>query len=88
MIGFQKKEGNEGLWTTVIVRAGFVITASGISPRDMFGWMLGNKSAIRVNELAAMMVDVALNGSTEETMEDNPAMISRGREVLGRTAGG
>lgn len=88
MISFQKKEGNEGLWTTIIVRAGFIVTASGISPRDMFGWMLGNKSAIRVNELAATMIDVALNGGAEETMQDNQAMILRGRVVLGGTKGG
>jgi hypothetical protein len=82
MIGFQEKEGKKGLWETVIIKPAFVITKAGISPRDMFGWLLGDKRAIRVNELAAMMIDVALNGRAEETMQDNLAMVLRDRETL------
>jgi hypothetical protein len=87
MIGFQKKEGSQGLWETIIVKAGFVITESGMSPRDMLGWALGSQRAIRVNDLSALMIDLALNGSPEETMQDNLAMVLRGGDVLGKTQG-
>jgi hypothetical protein len=45
-----------------------------MSPRDMLGWALGSQRAVRVNELSALMIDLALNGSPEETMQDNLAM--------------
>jgi hypothetical protein len=82
MLGFAKKEGNEGLWETVIIKAGFVVSKEGRSPRDMFGWVLGSKNSIRVDELAAAMINIALNGSTEDTLQDCQAMVTRGRDAL------
>jgi hypothetical protein len=82
MLGFAKEEGSEGLWETVIVKAGFVVSKEGKSPRDMLGWVLGSSKSIRVDELAAAMIDIAINGSKEDTIQDCQAMVKRGREAL------
>ena len=82
MLSFAKAEGNEGLWETVIVKAGFVMSKDGRSPRDMLGWVLGASRAITVDELAAAMIDVAINGSKDDTLQDCQAMVVRGREAL------
>ena len=82
MLGFAQDEGNEGLWETVIVKAGFVVSKEGRSPRDIMGWVMGTTKSIRVDELAAAMIDVAINGSMEDTLQDCQAMVIRGREAL------
>ena len=82
MLDFAKKQGNEGLWMTVIVKAGFVVSKEGRSPRDMLGWVLGSSKSIGVDELAAAMIDVAINGSEEDTLKDCRAVVTRGREAL------
>ena len=82
MLRFAKKEGNENLWETVIIKAGFVVSKEGRSPRDMLGWVLGSKNSIRVDELAAAMIDVAAKGSKEDTLQDCPTMVRRGRGAL------
>ena len=82
MLGFAKKEETQGLWKTLIVKTGFVITKDGKSPRDMLGWMLGPTKAIRMNELAVTMIDAALNGFEEDTLQDNDATMRRGWKVL------
>ena len=82
MLDFAKKQGNEGLWMTVIVKAGFVVSKEGRSPRDMLGWVLGSNKSIGVDELAAAMIDVAINGSEEDTLTDCRAVAARGRESL------
>lgn len=84
MLGFTTKPETEGLWETLIVKAGFVIQKELKSPRDFMGWMLGSKSCIRVDELAANMIDAALNGWKESTLQDNQLMVTRGRELLGK----
>jgi len=85
MLSFAKEEGNEGFWETMIVKAGFVVSKQGTSPRDMLGWVLGTSKSIRVDELAAAMIDVAINGSKGDTLQDCQAMVMRGREGLKRT---
>jgi hypothetical protein len=69
----------------MIVKAGFVVSKEGRSPRDMLGWVLGSKSSIRVDELAAAMIDVASKASSEDTLQDCQALVMRGREALGNT---
>lgn len=54
------------------------------TPRDLMGWVLGNNACIRTDELAATMVDAAMNGSEELTMSDCSRMVLKGREVLQR----
>lgn len=84
MLGFGTKD-MEGLWETLIVKSGFVISKDIKSPRDFMGWMMGKKACLRVDELAATMIDAALNGWKENTLQDVDAMGFRGRQVLGRS---
>jgi len=79
MLKFAK---NEEFWETVIVKSGFVMSKEGNSMRDMVGYAIGSKKSIKVNELVGGMIDVAMHGSTEETLEDNEAMAVRGRAAL------
>jgi hypothetical protein len=85
MLGFASRKETKGLWETLIVKSGFVISKDVKSPRDFMGWMMGTKACLRVNELAATMIDAALNGWQENTLQDVQAMGARGREVLGRS---
>lgn len=83
MLGFSSKAENKGLWETVIVKAGFVVSKEWRSVRDIMRWVLGTAmSSIRVDELAAAMIAVALQGSEEDTLGDNHTLVMRGREVL------
>lgn len=84
MLAFAMKPEIEGLWETLIVKAGFVIQKELRNPRDFLGWMLGSKSCIRVDELAANMIDAGSNGWKENTLQDNQLMVTRGRELLGK----
>jgi hypothetical protein len=82
MLAFIKKDELKALWETLIVKAGFVIQKDIKSPRDFMGWMMGSKACIKVDELAATMLDAALNGFKESALSDNKVMVTRGREVL------
>ncbi len=85
MLGFATKEETKGLWETLIVKSGFVISKEIRSPRDFMGYMMGTKACVRVDELAATMIDAALNGWKENTLQDVPAMGAKGRELLGKS---
>jgi hypothetical protein len=85
MLGFATKEETKGLWETLIVKSGFVISKDIKSPRDFIGWMMGTKFCLRVDELAAAMVDAALSGWKENTLQDVQTMGARGREILCRS---
>ena len=82
MISFAEKEETRGHWETLIVKAPFVIKKDITSPRDAFGWMMGNKRCIRVDELAAAMIHAAMNGSKEATLSDAEALVATGRAAL------
>ena len=82
MLSFAEKEETDGFWETVIVKAPFVIKKDITSPRDAFGWMMGNKRCIQVDELAAAMIDVAVNGSKDITLSDAEALVALGRAAL------
>ena len=84
MLALATKEETKGLWVTLIVKSGFVISKDIKSPRDFVGWMMGTKACIRVDELAATMIDAALDGWKENTWQDVHVMGVRGREILGR----
>jgi len=83
MLEFAK---NQEFWETVIVKSGFVMSKEGHEMRDMIGYAAGSKKAIRINELALGLVDVAAHGSAEETLQ-NEAMVMRGQRVLKATIG-
>jgi hypothetical protein len=74
MLAFAKKDGLKGQWETLIVKAGFVIQKDIKSPKDFMGWMMGSKACIKVDELAATMIDAASNGFKESTLSDNKVM--------------
>jgi hypothetical protein len=83
MLRFAQTDELNGLWETLIVKAGFVTQNEMWSPRDAIGYILGTKMSIRVSELAAFMTEAALEGSWEEnTMQNNEEMVKRGREAL------
>jgi hypothetical protein len=82
MLEFAQEEGNKGLWETMIVKTGFVVSKEGRSPRDIIGWAMGTTKTIRVDERAAAMIDVAINGNKEDTRQDCQAMVMRDREAL------
>jgi hypothetical protein len=83
MLEFARKEELRGLWETLIVKSGFVIHKDIQSPRDAMGWMMGNSKTIRVNELAALMIDASMFGGwKEDTLQDNQEMVRRGREAM------
>jgi len=84
MLSLASDPKTQGLWDTLIVKAGFVIQKELKNPRDFMGWMLGFKACIRVDELAATLIDAGLNGWKESTLQDNQVMVTRGREVLGK----
>jgi hypothetical protein len=73
-------------WESLVVKAGFVIQKQISSPRDVMGWILGEKNTIRVHELAAIMIDKAISGWREKTntLENCEEMGRRGREILGK----
>jgi len=85
MLAFATAEQSKGLWETLIVKSGFVISKDIRSPRDFMGWMMGTKACVRVDELAATMIDAALNGWKDDTLQDVQAMGATGREILGQS---
>jgi hypothetical protein len=46
---------------------------------------MGTKSCLRVDELAATMIDAALSGWKENTLQDVQTMGAKGREILCRS---
>jgi len=81
MLDLSKNEESKGLWQTLIAKSGFVITEDGLSPRDLMGWMLGNKKSIKVNELASGMIQYALYEDFEGTIQDNEDLVVKGRRL-------
>ena len=63
----------------------FIMRPSGVTPKDRS--VLKSIAAsvapmIRVNELAASMLDVAVHGAEKQTWE-NGDLVTKGKEVLG-----
>ncbi|KAH7323710.1 hypothetical protein BKA65DRAFT_73476 [Rhexocercosporidium sp. MPI-PUGE-AT-0058] len=82
MLDFAKTSETQGVWETLIVKAGFVTSKEGRSPRDIVGWMMGSKASISLDEIAAVLIDSTLNGWEEDTLEDNEIMVRKGRQAL------
>ena len=62
---------------TYVVRPGGVLARDGNALVRRLLWTV----AVRVDELAAVMVDVAVNGWSEQLVESK-VIIARGRELL------
>lgn len=63
----------------------FIMRPSGVTPKErgvIKSIAASVAPLIRVNELAAAMVDVAVNGGGKQTWE-NRDLVVKGREVLG-----
>lgn len=82
MLSFPTNEETKGLWETLIVKPGYVLRAG--TSKLLVDWVMGTKYTIRVDELAAVLVDAAMNGRKESTLDDTHAMVMRGREVRPR----
>lgn len=77
--------GKEKLWSTLVVKAAFVVQPTLTSPRDLVGWLTGDKSSIKVDELAAAMIDAAVSGWGDDvamTWGDNKMVVDNGRKRL------
>jgi hypothetical protein len=79
MIAFaEKTEIHNGLWSTFIVKPSMVLRKQ----NSILPWFsCCAMGFVRVDELAAAMIDIARNGS-EEQVAQNPEIVMRGRSVL------
>lgn len=73
------KENSEAL-ETVIIKAALVVGKKKPVPDFVLGV---SRNAIRVDELAAAMIDIALNGSATDTV-GNARLRQMGRKLLKR----
>ncbi|KAH6668965.1 nucleoside-diphosphate-sugar epimeras-like protein [Halenospora varia] len=78
---FAQENGCEENWETVIVKPGGVLKKDVLKflPQAIMDYI----GAIRSDECAASMIDVALNGSKDGVLK-NRAMLDNGRAFLGR----
>lgn len=81
MRNFAKENGCEESWETVVVKPGGVLRKDILKflPQIIMDYI----GAIRSDECAASMIDVALNGSKDGVLK-NRAMLDNGRAFLGR----
>ena len=63
---------------TVVARPAFVLPAGGGGIRGAITFFA---QRIRVDELAAVLIDIAINGNKEHFVE-NPELVKRGQELL------
>jgi len=77
--GLPEKAQIQGKLETYVVRPLLVVPKDGI--KSWVSCVTGPSVSIQVGELAAAMVDAALNGSETQIM-DNAFLVSRGRNVL------
>ena len=80
---FPAGEEIQGLWETFIVKPGGVLWKDSYIT-GLLGCVFGSNLSIRIDELAATMVDVAMNGS-EDPILLNRDIVLKGRELLRRT---
>ncbi|KAJ7623168.1 hypothetical protein FB45DRAFT_97536 [Roridomyces roridus] len=69
---------HKGSWETYIAKPGMVIKPANDGLKQMLTSPMGN---IRVDELAAAMIDIVANGNEEQTFL-NADLVAKGREVL------
>ncbi|KAH8598841.1 hypothetical protein B0O99DRAFT_614308 [Bisporella sp. PMI_857] len=74
MLSFSK----EGSWGDCDCQGGYIVSEEATAPRDMLGYVLGDKMSIRMDELAAYMVSVALKGGLTSTVSDCEVMLKKG----------
>lgn len=79
MITFAENiELHKGLWSTFIVKPSKVLKKQ----NSLIPWFnFCAMGFVKVDEMAAAMIDIARNGS-EEQIAQNPEIVMRGRSVL------
>jgi hypothetical protein len=77
MIAFA--EQNKDRWETYIVKPASVLLCQGDGLKSMFSVF----GSVRVNELAAAMIDIVSHGSKEQTFL-NAEIVSAGKAALAR----
>jgi hypothetical protein len=77
-IAFGQREENQGLWDTFVVKSG------GVMPNDTNGILqciAPSSFFLRLDELAAVMVDTAVNGSENRVLLHGD-IVRKGRALL------
>ncbi|KAJ7116072.1 hypothetical protein C8R44DRAFT_628816 [Mycena epipterygia] len=81
MMAFAKqKEVHEGRWETYIVKPAMVLHTEGDVLKRLGGYLLGT---VKVDELAAVMIDIVSNGSNEQILQ-NADIVARGKLLVKR----
>jgi hypothetical protein len=78
-------ENHQNLLRTFIVKPGGVVTRNMPAPGVIAGTLaaiLGGNWAIRVEELGAFMIYLAIDGQGEEPITETARMAAKGRELL------
>ncbi|KAJ6591485.1 hypothetical protein DFH09DRAFT_974577 [Mycena vulgaris] len=78
LIAFAKEKVHEGRWETYIVKPAMVLHTQGDLLKRMGGYLLGT---VKVNELAAVMIEVVSNGNQEQILL-NAEIVSRGKALV------
>ncbi|KAI1803736.1 hypothetical protein F4811DRAFT_315927 [Daldinia bambusicola] len=74
-------ESHATIWKTVIVKPGAVATKALIIP-GIIATVLGENLSVRVEELAAFMTYIAIDGQGEDSLIENVRIARKGRELL------
>lgn len=77
-MAFSQQKENEGLWDTFVVKPG------GVMPNGTIGilqWIAPSSFCIRLDELAAVMVNTAVNGSETRILLHGD-LVRKGRALL------
>jgi hypothetical protein len=78
MMAIANQESHQGNWETYIVKPAMVLPLTGGDLRWLASPILGS---VRVDELAAAMIDIVYRGSDEQ-IAHNASVVCRGREAL------
>ncbi|KAI8966429.1 hypothetical protein F5Y11DRAFT_343490 [Daldinia sp. FL1419] len=74
-------ESHSTIWKTFIVRPGGV-AGNGLMVPSMVATVLGENWCVRVEELAAFMTYLAIDGQGEDLLLQNTRIVRKGRELL------
>ncbi|KAJ7446768.1 hypothetical protein FB451DRAFT_1148321 [Mycena latifolia] len=78
VLAYAKEKVHEGRWETYIVKPAMVLHTEGDVLKRMGGCVLGT---VKVNELAAVMIDVVRNGNKEQIIQ-NAEIVARGKALV------
>jgi len=76
MMAFEREHSSS--WKSFIAKPGPVLPRKGLG---LVGWLLGTSLSIRVSELAAAMIDTAIQGNDSQVIL-NVALVTKGRALI------